>query len=266
MRGRRPSTTAAFVACGRGAAGVDPFAARLVPAPYAWLAGPGRRLLALSPLVDLMRLRTRVLDDAALDAVRDGVTQVVILGAGLDARAWRLEGLERCTVYEVDHPATQREKRLRLAGLTPRARDVRFVGVDFERDDLSTALAGAGHEALARTVWIWEGVIPYLSAPAVEATLGVVRERSPAGSVLAATYVPALARALPLRALELGLRVMGEPFHCLLSTSELHRMLDATGFAVKDDASYAELAERYALPPPRPSIAATERAVVAVAT
>ena len=62
--------------------------------------------------------------------------QVVILGAGLDGRAWRMPELRAAVVFEVDHPDTQREKVARAAALVRVAREVRYVPVDFTRDRL----------------------------------------------------------------------------------------------------------------------------------
>jgi methyltransferase (TIGR00027 family) len=105
-----------------------------------------------------MRVRTLAIDEAVLAAARDGIRQLVVLGADLCARAWRMEGLADTKVYEVDYPATQDYKRTRLGDLAPKARGVKFVGVDFETDDLKRALEAAGHERAAPTTWIWEGV------------------------------------------------------------------------------------------------------------
>src|SRR3954449_2381478 len=82
--------------------------------------------------------------DAAVRTV--GSPQVVILGAGLDGRAWRMPELRDVIVFEVDHPDSQRDKQARVGALTQAAREVRFVAVDFERDRLEDALAKAGHD------------------------------------------------------------------------------------------------------------------------
>ena len=79
----------------------------------------------------MMVARTVAIDEAVRDAASP---QVVILGAGLDGRAWRMSELADVTVFEVDHPDSQREKRARAAPLKQAARDVRFVPVDFTRD------------------------------------------------------------------------------------------------------------------------------------
>jgi methyltransferase (TIGR00027 family) len=114
--------------------------------------------------------------------------QVVILGAGLDGRAWRLTGLSAATVYEVDHPASQRDKRDRTADLTPVAGTLRWVPVDFSHDRLDDALAAAGHETGTPTTWVWEGVVPYLTAVEVERTVEALVRRSAPGSGLVVNY------------------------------------------------------------------------------
>jgi methyltransferase (TIGR00027 family) len=244
--------TATIVACARGAAGVDPFAARLVPPRVAALARPRRRLwTAPIPLVDLIRVRTLAIDDAVASAARDGIRQVVTLGAGLCARAWRLADLDESTVYEVDHPATQHYKRRRLDGLIPKARGLRFVSVDFEKDDLLHSLEATGHDANAPTTWVWEGVTPYLTPAAIAGTLGIVREQSAAGSVLVMTYYAPGRATLEWR---LGTHFLhwskwlfaaiGEPLHGLMSVTAAHDLLATHGFAVKSDDTNRELARR----------------------
>lgn len=119
--------------------------------------------------------------------------QVVILGAGLDGRAWRMPELASVIVFEVDHPASQADKLARLGDLRPTAREVRFVPVDFRTDSLEARLGEAGHRGDVPTTWIWEGVVPYLTKPEVAATLGSVTLRSVEGSRLIVNYqVPAL--------------------------------------------------------------------------
>ena len=99
---------------------------------------------------------------------------MVLLGAGLDARAWRLQELAGTTVFEADHPDSQAEKRSRLGSLPATADQVRFVPVDLSRDDLGAALGSAGHRADLPTFWIWEGVVVYLTTEQVRATLAAV--------------------------------------------------------------------------------------------
>lgn len=250
MRDGRPSTTASVVACARGAGGVDAFAERLVPrwwSPLAHAWAPG--IARLVPGVELMRTRTLAIDEAVAASVEGGGRQVVLLGAGLCARAWRMNELGDAVVYEVDHPATQAYKRSRMGGRRPAARDVRFVSVDFERDDLGASLARAGHDAMELSTWVWEGVTPYLTAEAVAGTLDVVRARSADGSVLVLTYYTAGPKLGGSRRVNRGVRrwmegvfsMIGEPIRGLTTVGAMQALLRDRGFDIVSDATNAEL-------------------------
>jgi methyltransferase (TIGR00027 family) len=183
----------------------------------------------------MMVVRTVVIDDAVRAAP---AAQVVILGAGLDGRAWRMPELASSIVFEVDHPDSQREKRGRLVGLAQAAREVRFVPVDFTRDRLDEALAAHGHDPALPTTWVWEGVAMYLDQSAIEATLAVLRQRSPAGSRLIVTYFrPALISKL------VGILVarLGEPFRSAFQPEAWRALLAQHGFRVREDADLREL-------------------------
>ncbi|WP_221323592.1 class I SAM-dependent methyltransferase [Actinoplanes sp. L3-i22] len=127
--------------------------------------------------------RTVAIDDAIRERPAG---QVVILGAGLDGRAWRMPDLADAAVYEVDQPASQQDKRDRATALkgTPPT----FVPVDFARDRLGDALAGAGHRAAEPTTWVWEGVVPYLTAAQVTGMVQQIAALSAAGSRLIVNY------------------------------------------------------------------------------
>src|SRR4029078_7880814 len=74
---------------------------------------PGIRTEMAPTMDDMIALRTAAIDDAVRDAIASGAKQLVIVGAGYDGRAWRMPELTGVKVFEVDHPATQREKRAR---------------------------------------------------------------------------------------------------------------------------------------------------------
>jgi methyltransferase (TIGR00027 family) len=138
--------------------------------------------------------RTVAIDDAVRERV---APQLVIVGAGLDSRAWRMPELADVDVFEVDHPASQRDKRDRIGDLKPFATSLRYVQVDFSHERLDTALAAAGHRSDAATTWIWEGVVPYLTRDEVAATVRALAQRSTPGSRLVINYQsPAVAAAL----------------------------------------------------------------------
>jgi methyltransferase (TIGR00027 family) len=134
---------------------------------------------------DVIVPRTVTIDDAVRARA---ASQLVILGAGLDDRAWRMPELAGVDVFEVDHPASQADKRDRVGDLRPLARSVRYVPVDFSRDQLAPGLASAGHQTQIATTWIWEGVVTYLRRHEVAATLRAIRERSTDGSRLIVNY------------------------------------------------------------------------------
>jgi methyltransferase (TIGR00027 family) len=120
--------------------------------------------------------RCKFIDEVVVGETDAGLDELVVLGAGLDSRPYRLgDRLGGLRVFEVDHPASQASKRARLGRLLGTGpAGVRFVPVDFTRDDLATELARAGHDQDAATLFIWCGVSPYLPATAVEAILGWV--------------------------------------------------------------------------------------------
>ena len=203
-------------------------------------ARSGRQRL-LQKAVDLLALRTLVIDEAVERELRRGTRQLVLLGAGLDGRAWRLPGLAESRAFEVDHPDTQAAKRARLGALKPSAARVDFVPVDFERDSLGDSLARAGHESGAPTVWVWEGVVMYLTLGAVRATLQAIAARSARGSVLVVYYHTEKHRGLAA----LLLRLVGEPNRSSFSPAELARELASVGFAVEMDERAVEWSARF---------------------
>lgn len=134
--------------------------------------------------------RTRLIDDT-LEALPDRqLAQLVILGAGFDTRAYRLECLRDVRVFEVDHPDTQAVKTAvledRLPGLPG---NVSYVPTDFHLRALGDVMAAAGYRPESRTVFVWEGVSNYLSEAAVDATLRWCAGTGGPGSSLIFTYV-----------------------------------------------------------------------------
>ncbi|MGL4650066.1 MAG: SAM-dependent methyltransferase [Caldilineaceae bacterium] len=137
--------------------------------------------------------RERYIDDLLLRVVAEGIDQLVILGAGFDARAYRFaRRLIGVRVFEVDLPATQEVKRAKAEHFLDEVElDLRWVPMDFETDDLAAALHGAGYDPLARTLFIWQGVVMYLTPPAVDATLRLLRAQSGPGSAVIFDYMTA---------------------------------------------------------------------------
>jgi methyltransferase (TIGR00027 family) len=182
-----------------------------------------------------MVARTVFIDDAVREA---NAPQLVILGAGLDGRAYRMSELKDAVVFEVDHPDTQRDKKERAAKLTHAAREVKYVPVNFERDSLEQALTEAGHDASRPTTWIWEGVVMYLDPADVEATLKVIAQRSAPKSRLVINYhQPLWIRPL----IGLFVRAVGEPLKSHFTPDQIRALLARYRFEVKRDQSVYEI-------------------------
>jgi len=174
--------------------------------------------------------------DAAIAEAR--AEQLVILGAGLDGRAWRMPELADAAVFEVDHPDSQREKRKRAEALTQVAGEVHFVPVDFARDDLDRALSNAGHDPNRATTWVWEGVVMYLRRREIEATLDVIARRSALASRLLILYH---SPAFFLHLLGPIVRLLGEPLRSAFSADEMRSLLAKFRFEVLGDQSLPEI-------------------------
>jgi methyltransferase (TIGR00027 family) len=191
-------------------------------------------------------LRSAAIDEVVRRAVKSGTGQLVLLGAGLDARAWRMPELAGTAVFELDHPSTGGFKRERVAGLEPLAGEVTLVAIDFEREHIDQVLARTSFDPARPSVWIWEGVAMYLSPPAVEATLRVVAELSAPSSVLAMTYLAPDYGSRPLKAVARRLaRWVGEPVNAELRPEELAALLGRLGLDVESDDTAPDWARRY---------------------
>jgi len=225
--------------------------ARSGAAPKAWRDRIEFEMLRAN--AEVMVPRTVAIDDAVSERP---AAQVVILGAGLDGRAWRMRGLATVDVFEVDHPASQRDKRDRVGELRPLARSLRFVPVDFTGDDLDGALATAGHDASAPTTWVWEGVVPYLTPAEVEASARVVSRRSGAGSRLVVNYqAPAVSARIGRRLAGLLATLAGrpdplarEPQRSAWTPAAMRGLLSGNGFAVVGDDDLLSVAEGLGMP------------------
>jgi len=141
-------------------------------------------------VLGFLAARCRYIDDHLQTCLETGLDQLVILGAGLDSRAYRFEQLAgRVRVFEVDHPATQQaklEKLRKIFGKVPE--HVTYVPIDFNTETLQK-LFDFGYDAQGKTLFIWEGVVHYLTAEAVDQTLKFVLKNSASGSSIIFDYV-----------------------------------------------------------------------------
>ena len=261
MKHKGPSRTAHFVALGRAFAnaGVSHIPGFHDPTARVFLNAKGKQSLAkiehairegkrstrlemARTMADMIALRTASIDRAVRATIAGGATQLVILGAGYDGRAWRLPELAGVRVFEVDHPATQDDKRAHLAELPPPAGMVSFVSIDFERESLGTVLDRAGHDSSSPTCWIWEGVVMYLTRKAMRATLAGIASRSAPGSTLIVNYHTAHRRFFA----RLVFRLIGEPQISAWTREEMAADLRSVGFVVSEDSGMTDWNDRFA--------------------
>jgi methyltransferase (TIGR00027 family) len=195
--------------------------------------------------------RSRHAENELAKAMRRGVRQYVILGAGLDTFAYRdvaEDGALR--VFEVDYPATQAWKRNRLAerGLAP-TRALTYVPIDFERQRLEHALRGAGLAADEPAFFSWLGVTTYLTRDAVFQTLRTVAGLAP-GSAIIFTYGQSPEALNPEQrasfdAVAERVAGLGEPWQTFFEPASLAQDLREIGFASVEDLGPAEIHARY---------------------
>jgi len=191
--------------------------------------------------------RSRYTEDALARAAGRGVTQYVVLGAGLDSFAYRNGGLaggRRVRVFEVDHPATQDWKRRALAHARVTVPDgVTFVPADLAADapaDLAAdtlpgLLAAAGFDSSAPALVGWLGVTMYLTGDAIAATLAALGGLAPGSEVIADYMLPAELRddagAVYGSLVAQASAERGEPWLSCLAPEEMADLARAAGFA-----------------------------------
>jgi len=146
--------------------------------------------------------------DSIIEKAKDNAEQFVVLGAGLDTRAYNDLKHSDLIFYELDQAAIQQLKRKYLAKAGIDLSHVKFVEVDFTQDDWSASLISAGYDPNKRTIFLWEGVTLYLGEESVRNTLRKVKTNAAAGSIIVADlysrsfvngdYVPGMKATLPL--------------------------------------------------------------------
>jgi methyltransferase (TIGR00027 family) len=133
--------------------------------------------------------RERYIDDFLITSLNDGLDQVVILGAGFDTRAYRIAGMQKTRVFEIDHPSTQAEKLKRLQKvIDPLPNYITFLPVDFNSQTLADRLPASGYDGHAKTLFIWQGVTYFLTREGVDSTLAFISAHSGPGSALIFDY------------------------------------------------------------------------------
>lgn len=205
-------------------------------------------------------LRSRFAEDRLQLAVRRGVAQYVLLGAGYDTFAYRQPDWARpLRIFEIDQPATQTDKKARLAGAgVAIPANVHFADVDFERESLRQGLVRHGISLDEPTFFSWLGVTMYLTEQAIDAVLETVAE-FPVGSEIVLTFSPRPGQDDPAAGPTLAERAAeaGEPWISYFEPEEIEQKLRRFGFSTVEFLTPDESRQRYfrdradELPPPR---------------
>ncbi|BBZ13629.1 class I SAM-dependent methyltransferase [Mycobacterium branderi] len=266
---RKASLTAQINAAQRAAEALQPPGRRLLDDPYsrhfvrhpALRAMLAHRALAGAALRVFDRrwgglhahivLRVRYADAVCEAAIRDGIDQIVLLGAGFDTTSLR-NAAAPVTIFEVDAPTTQKDKRPVTEQLLPVASHAQIVWVpcDFEENVLQKRLIGSGFDPARPSVVVWLGVSPYLTGQAIDTTLGDLASLCAPGSRLVVDYIDAdVITARPRwksarRVAHLVAR-RGEPYRSGFTAAELDALLAAHGFKGADHATVSLLLRRY---------------------
>jgi methyltransferase (TIGR00027 family) len=230
----------------------DPFARKLTDTAFYLLiklfAGYGERRThgALTFIV----CRCRYFDDYLQECLKSGTAQLVILGAGLDSRAYQDELLQGMVkTFEVDHPATQASKIERVKkvfGKIPP--NVAYVPIDFNDETLDKLLA-YGFDRSLKTLYIWEGVTLYLNAEAVDGTLAWVQANAAPRSAIIFDYqyisAPTRARTQRNYVYAVLSRLTGERRAFGIEKGQIEDFLTRRGFTHVVDADAEQLKRLY---------------------
>ena len=171
---------------------------------------------------EYLQARTRFFDRVVVGAIGRGVRQIVVGAAGYDGRALRY-ARSGVRWFEVDHPATQRDKRDRLARLGLDAGQVQFVEADFTRDPIAERLTAAGLNPGQLSLFLLEGVAVYLEPAVLERVLTEFRQVARAGSRLAISVSTSGVQGEARSRFQATVAALGEPARSTLRSRPGHR-------------------------------------------
>lgn len=207
--------------------------------------------------------RTRFIDDLIKDSATSGSEQYVILGAGYDLRAHRLELPSSLKIFEVDQLEVQARKRSKLPKELPNSESVTYVSVDFNHQSLTEQLLAAGFDQSKSTVFTLEGVSQYITKEAVTSTIkGLAALTQKTSSTFFISYVDKLLDKEPEACFGKGYpkaakraetikrlsAKVGEPWITFYTAEEIEGLLSQNGFSLKENKSLADLNSVYFTP------------------
>lgn len=196
--------------------------------------------------------RARYVEEILEAAIKGGVAQYVILGAGLDTFAFRRPDLlAHVELFEVDHPGTQNYKRERLSSLGWQIpTQLHWVPVDFTQSDLVPALKQHNYDPANLTLFSWLGVTYYLSREVIDTTLSAISHNAAPGSTLIFDYLDADAfipgrTATRVARMQAATQMSGEPMQTGFDPAALGSELSALGFHLEENLSPADIQAKY---------------------
>jgi methyltransferase (TIGR00027 family) len=196
--------------------------------------------------------RSRYGEDSLDEALKQGIGQYVILGAGFDTFAFRRTDLaDRLQVFEVDHPVTQgmKQQRITMAGWATPA-NFHFVPIDFTQESLADALGLSSYDSQKLTFFSWQGVTYYLPRESIFATLRAIASLAPKGSQIIFDYMDEDAfnperAAKRTQLMHATARRVGEPMKTGFNPLTLADELQQVGFRLVENLAPVEIQPRY---------------------
>ena len=205
--------------------------------------------------------RTRFIDDLIEKSATEGAEQYVILGAGYDSRAHRLELPSSLKIFEVDQPEVQDRKRSKIPKELPNSENVTYVTVDFAHQSLTERLLNSGFDRTKSTVFTLEGVTQYISKEAFNSTMKEMsRLCQKTSSIFALSFVNELLNKNPEDCFgrgylnpekkanlikKLSAKAAGEPWISFYSTEEIEGLLSKNGYSIKENVTLEDLNSLY---------------------
>lgn len=196
--------------------------------------------------------RTRFIDDIVLEYVKKGLEQLVILGAGYDSRAYRMEGIkEQTMVFELDQPSTQAIKIQKITDiLNIKPAHVTYVPIDLFHDDMKACLRANGYDPSKRSLFILEGLTFYLSADVFDRILASIAQDASSRTGVVFDYLPpsvidGTSDRAEVKNSRTDLQEYGEPYRLGLRHDELESLLAQRGFDLVENLNARDCKEKY---------------------
>ena len=207
--------------------------------------------------------RTKFIDELIQKSAVNGTEQYVILGAGYDSRAHRLELPSSLKIFEVDQPEVSDNKLAKLPKQLPNSDNVTYVNIDFSYQSLTEQLIGAGFDQKKSTIFTLEGVSQYITKEAVSSTIKELASLTrDTNSIFFMSYVDELLDKNPeacfgegypnpakKASLIKGLSAkVGEPWISFYNGAEIEDLLSQNGYSIEENVTLEDLNSLYFSP------------------